>query len=221
MVVINEIDIQIIDNQNHKKMKTKVLTIAAIIALAFGTVNLSNAAPKKSNDAAIVLSVSKINKIEVHGNVQVYVSDGSQDQVKVYNHYYSENALVQNENGTLRISSYKAEKLVVWVTANELQSISAYDNADVTSFGKLSEIELDVNLFNSASAKLNLDSYSANINVNDRAKAELTGTATECDVHYATTSTVNHAAFTADRYTQVAKNNKPVVIDELQELANL
>ena len=110
---------------------------------------------------------------------------------------------------------------MVWVTANELQSISAYDNADVTSFGKLSEIELDVNLFNSASAKLNLDSYSANINVNDRAKAELTGTATECDVHYATTSTVNHAAFTADRYTQVAKNNKPVVIDELQELANL
>jgi len=202
-------------------MKTKVLTIAAIIALAFGTVNLSNAAPENNNNAAIVLSVSKINKIEVHGNVQVYVSDGSQDQVKVYNHYYSENALVQNENGTLRISSYKAEKLVVWVTANELQSISAYDNADVTSFGKLSEIELDVNLFNNASAKLNLDSYSANINVHDRAKAELTGTATECDVHYATTSTVNHAAFTADRYTQVAKNNKPVVIDELQELANL
>lgn len=137
-------------------MKKKVLTIAAIIALAFGTANLSNAATLKNDDgAAIVLNnVSRINKIEIHGNVEVYVSDGAEDRVKVYNKYYSENALVQSHNGILRITSYKAEKLVVWVTANELHSISAFDNASVSSFGKLSEIALDVNLYDKATAKL-------------------------------------------------------------------
>ena len=89
-------------------MKTQVITIAAIIALAFGTVNVSNAATKH-NTVTVLEKVSKINNIEVHGNVQVYVSDGPADQVKVYNDYYAENALVQSQNGTLRISSYKAE----------------------------------------------------------------------------------------------------------------
>jgi hypothetical protein len=221
MVVINEIEIQTIDNQNHKKMKTKVLTIAAIIALAFGTANLSNAATVKNNDDVVVLTnVSRISKIEIHGNVEVYVSDGAEDQVKVYNKYYSENALVQSSNGVLRIASYKAEKLVVWVTANELQSISAYDNATVASFGKLSEIALDVNLYNNATAKLNLDSYSANINVNDRAKAELTGAVNQCELHYAAGSTINHVNFTAEQFTQV-KNENTADTDGLQQLAVL
>jgi len=204
-------------------MKTKVLTIAAIIALAFGTANLSNAATvKNNNDAAIVLTnVSKINKIEIHGNVEVYVSDGTEDQVKVYNHYYAENALVQSQNGVLRISSYKAEKLVVWVTAKDLQAISAYDNANVTSFGKLSEISLDVNLFNNATADLNLDAYNANINVNDHAKAQLTGIANQCELSYSTGSTVNHVNFTAAQFNTVVKNDNPSAKDQLQELANL
>jgi hypothetical protein len=104
MVVINEI--QTIDNQNHKKMKTSLITIAAITVLALGTVNLSNAETKTTNDNAVVVlnNVSKINKIEIHGNVQVFVSDGTSDQVKVYNKYYSENALVQNENHTPKIN---------------------------------------------------------------------------------------------------------------------
>ncbi len=204
------------------KMKTKVLTIAAFVALAFGTANLSHAATiKNGNDAAIVLNnVSRISKIEVHGNVEVYVSDGAEDQVKVYNKYYSENALVQNQNGVLRISSYKAEKLVVWVTANELQSITAYDNATVTSFGKLSEITLDVNLFNNATAKLNLDSYSTTINVNDHAQVELAGTTEQCEVHYAAGSIVNHVNFAAVQYSQI-KNGAPADKEGLDELAVL
>ena len=202
-------------------MKTSIITIAAIIGLALGTANVSKAATT-NNDAAIVLNnVSKINKIEIHGNVQVYVSDGTEDQVKVYNHYYAENALVQSQNGVLRISSYKAEKLVVWVTANDLQSITAYDNADVKSFGKLSEIALDVNLYNNATATLNLDSYSASINVNDHAKAELTGAVNQCDLAYATSSTVNRVNFAAEKFNTSIKYSAPAAKDQLQELANL
>ena len=221
MVVINEI--QTIDNQNHKKMKTSLITIAAISVLALGTVNLSNAATTtNSNNAAVVLNnVSKINKIEIHGNVQVFVSDGTSDQVKVYNKYYSENALVQNENGVLRISSYTKDKLVVWVTANDLRSISVYDNAEVKSFGKLSVINLDVNLYNTSTATLDLDSYSASINVNDRAKANLSGTLTDCDLQYSNQTTVNQSALQAATMNNVKQIVKPVQHNSVDELATL
>jgi len=201
-------------------MKTQVITIAAIIALAFGTVNVN--AATKHNAATVLENVSKINNIEVHGNVQVYVSDGPADQVKVYNDYYAENALVQSQNGTLRISSYKAEKLVVWVIVNELKSINAYDNAEVSSFGKLAEIELNVNLFDNATANLNIDSYTADVNVNDHAKATLTGAASECNLTYAQAATVNHVNFTADHFNKsVKKEAKRSELDEMVALANL
>jgi hypothetical protein len=219
MGVINEI--QIIDNQKHNKMKTTVFTIAAILGLAFGTANLSKAAVNNDDAAVVLTNVSKINKIEIHGNVEVFVSAGNEDKVKVYNHYYAENALVQSQNGVLRISSYTAEKLVVWVTANQLQSISAYDNAAVESFGKLSGIALDVDLHNHATAKLELNSYSADINVNDNAKVELTGSVTECELNYAAGSTVNRANFTAEQLTHTSKADKTAPDNDLPELAIL
>jgi hypothetical protein len=125
-------------------MKTSIFTILAIVALAVGSTNSSFASVKNDNKevSTVLTNISQISKIEVHGNVELYVSDGNTDQVKVYNQYYAESALVQSQNGVLRISSYKAEKLVVWVTANDLRAISAYDNAAVKSFGSLSKIDL-------------------------------------------------------------------------------
>src|SRR6185437_103131 len=138
-------------------MKFKILSVIAVSVAALGISKSTYAAPAAGAKFTVVSEISNINKIEIHGNVELSVSDGSTDQVKVYNHYYSESALVQSKNGVLRITSYMPEKLVVWVTANDLRAISAYDNAEIKSFGKLSKIELDVDLHNNASAKLNLD----------------------------------------------------------------
>ena len=146
-------------------MKTTILTVATVLSLALATSTTTFAANKNISKVSTTLTdVKHISKIEVRGNVELYVSNGTTDNVKVYDKYYSENALVQNQNGVLRISSYKNEKLVVWVTAAELQSISAYDNATVKSFGQLSGINLDVNLYNRAVATLNIDAYTATIN---------------------------------------------------------
>ncbi|MFI5159596.1 MAG: GIN domain-containing protein [Sphingobacteriales bacterium] len=203
-------------------MKTSAIAIVAIAILALGTVNLSNATAKNNNDSAVVLNnTSKINKIEIRGNVQVFVSDGTCDKVKVYNKYYSENALVQSENGVLRISSYTKDKLVVWVTANDLRSISVYDNAEVKSFGKLSEIDLDVNLYNTATATLMLDSYSASINVNDQAKVNLSGNLDTCDLQYSNQTTVNQSGLKAASINSLKQFLKPVEHNEADELAIL
>ena len=197
-------------------MKTAIITIFSALVLVSGIANSTYAATAKNdnNTYTVLTDISAINKIEVHGNVELYVSDASTDQVKVYNKYYSESALVQSKNGVLCITSYKAEKLVVWVSANDLRSISAYDNAEVRSFGNISKIEFNVDLHDNASAKLNLDAYTANVTVKDNAKADLSGSATELNLNRDLESNVQNKNFSAAHYYQ----NKTVINNDLAEL---
>jgi hypothetical protein len=171
-------------------MKTPILTLFSALVLSSGIAKAQIATTVKSES---VTSVSAINKIEVHGNVELYISEGPADKVKVYNMYYAENALVHGAKGVLRISSYKAEKLVVWVTAADLRSIAAYDNSEVKTFGNESAIEFNVDLYNNASAKLNFESFSANITVNDLAKVELSGSSNEINIKYSHAENVNYS----------------------------
>jgi len=202
-------------------MKTIILTIATVASLIVGTANTTYATNRK--DVQTTLShVGNINKIEVRGNVEVYVTNGTKDAVTVNNNYYAESALIQDENGVLRISSYKTEKLVVYVTASDLRTISAYDNAEVKSDGRLAAIDLTINLYNNAYAGLTLDNYAANINVNDRAKADLAGTIVEYNLNYSNASTVNRAKLVATNTTEnkiveprIAKQLKPELADDL------
>jgi hypothetical protein len=194
-------------------MKTKIFSIITMFVVVFGITKSTSAAPANNTTVTILTDISTINKIEVHGNVELFISDGSADQVKVYNKYYSESALVQSKNGVLRISSYTPEKLVVWVTANDLRSVAAYDNAEVRSFGDISKIEFNVDLHNNASAKLNFDAYSANVTVSDQAKADLSGTANEFRLSRNVTSNVNKSNFSAVSFTE-KKINIPAEIKD-------
>ena len=155
------------------------------------------------NSAAIVLSdIKSINKIELHGNVQLFISDNAAEQVTVYNKYYAENALVQNSKGVLRISSYGTEKLVVWVSSDNLRTISAYDNAEVRSFGDVSKIEFNIDLHDNATAKLNFNAYSATVTLKDNAKIELSGTVNEFSLNHNTGSAIINNNFSAEHFTE-------------------
>jgi hypothetical protein len=193
---------QFIDNQKYNTMKTTILTIATAFALSLGLTKSTYAASANNSAVTVLTDITAINKIEVRGNVELFVSDGSTDQVKVYNKYYSESALVQSKNGVLRITSYSPEKLVVWVASNDLSAISAYDNSEVKSFGDLSKIEFTVDLHDNASANLNLDAFDANLTVTDRAKANLNGSADEFYLTHNVGSTVNNYNFKAAHYTE-------------------
>jgi hypothetical protein len=172
-------------------MKTSILTLAIALSSVLVINQAAFAGDKSHNEITVLNDIRNISKIEVHGNVELYLSDGITDNVKVYNSYYSENALVQNQNGVLKISSYKTEKLVVWVTVSNLCNLSVYDNAQAKSFGKLSALELNVNLYNNASAQLNLDTYSVNMTLNDHAKADIEGTTTEAAFGYDYSASLN------------------------------
>ena len=186
---------------NNKTMKTKFFSIITILAVILGFTATANASSLK--DAYTVLSdITAINKIEVHGNVELYISDAAADQVKVYDNYYSHSALVQNKNGVLSIASYNNEKLVVWVSANDLRSVSAFDNAQVKSFGNISKIEFNVDLHDNASAKLNLDAFNASVIVRDNAKADLTGSANQLNLNRDIESNVKSNNFAAAHRTE-------------------
>ncbi|HZY39583.1 MAG TPA: DUF2807 domain-containing protein [Mucilaginibacter sp.] len=190
-------------------MKTQIITILTALTLIAGVAETSKAAVAKSEDVTVLTDVSAINKIEVRGNVLLYISDGSADQVKVYNKYYAESALVKSRNGVLSIASYKAEKLVVWVTAADLSSIAAYDNSEVKTFGDVSKIEFNVELHNNATAKLSFDAITANVTLTDNAKADLSGTATEVYLTHSVGSSVNRTNLLTDRFTE-KKTGLPV-----------
>jgi hypothetical protein len=82
--------------------------------------------------------------------------------------------------------------------------VSAYDNAEVKSFGNLTKIEFDVDLHNNSSARINLEAYSANVTLSDHAKADLTGYANEFRITHNMASSVNSYNFTAVHF----KDNK-------------
>ena len=200
-------------------MKTKILSII-LLFVAIAGFSKSTYAAASNADYTLLKEIKAVNKIEVRGNVELFISDSPVEQVKVYNKYYSENALVQYSNGTLRITSYNAEKLIVWVSTDDLRAVTAYDNAEVRSFGKLSKIEFNLELHNNASANLNLDAYSANVKLSDHAKAELSGNATEFGLTANGNSTVVKNDFKAEYATDnkintvTAANNDDITILE-------
>ena len=116
--------------------------------------------------------------------------------------------MVQDENGVLRITSYSSQKLVVWVTVNQLAKLSAYDSAEVKSFGKLSSIDLDVKLFNNASAKLDMDTFTAAISLDGFTKADLTGRITEGNIRYTHSSFLNIAGLDVTHLIKTVKFHK-------------
>jgi len=203
-------------------MKTIILSIATALTILVSVSSNTFAASKKDGGVTattLLTNVNNINQIEVHGNVQLYVTNGVSDQVKVYDSYYNQNALVQTQNGVLRISSYKNEKLVVWVTVNDLKAISAYDNAVVESFGKFSALEFNLNLNNNATATFDMDCVEAKIAVNDNAKANITGKANQSSVVVNQAATLNTSKFAAEQNVTKVIRPKVIIADALDQLA--
>jgi hypothetical protein len=179
-------------------MKTNLLKIATLLFM-LSAGNTSFAGTSENGQSYTELTwIRNFTKIEVHGNVQLHLLSGDKCRVEMNSTYFDHNALVQVENGVLRITCYRAERLNVWVTADDLRSLSAYDNVLVQTEGKFSALEFDVELYNKAKADLNLDCFAANVKLNDRSMADITGTAIESDLTSNYAATLNAAEFTAD-----------------------
>jgi len=184
-------------------MKKTILTAAIALTTVFGiSLSASAITGSKTEISTTLTEVSNINQIEARGNVQLYLTTGNQDKVTVYNNYYADNALVQQQNGALRITSYAADKLVVWVTVNDLSKLSAFDGAQVKSFGKFSALDLTIDLHNNAFAQLDMETYNTSVTLTGHAGANLSGSAQSSTLQYDRSSYLNTTAFIAESVTE-------------------
>jgi hypothetical protein len=182
-----------------KNLKKGILAIAMI---AIFTSTLSATTISASNEKKALTTISnaqKISKLEVKGNVNVFITQGSTNSVKVYDNYYSENAYIQNDNSTLRITSYGDTKLSVWVTVTELNEIEASDYAQVFSTNTINSLDLKITLNNHSSAKLDLDAYQLNTKIAGNANLELLGKTELLQNNVSNNANVDLRKFTASK----------------------
>lgn len=154
-----------------KNLISAVLTTVVLTSSAFASTDEQ----KNTNTVTILNQVKNINKLVVSGNVEVFLIQAPIESVKVYDSYYSKNALVQQEAGVLRISSFQKEPLQVAVYVNNISSIQASDNASVKTFGKVAFLSLDVILKDKATADIDAKTVSLFTSVKDNASLTLSG----------------------------------------------
>lgn len=183
-------------------MKTAIHTIAAIIFLMILASHPSFARNENNHNKKLISlpGVSRVNKIEARGKIDLYIMYGDSDKVEVNECYYQQNALVQVEKGILRITSYNDERIKVWVTVNDLRNLLAYDEVYILSIGRLSTLDLTIELNDQAYAKLNIDCFTTDIRLDDNSKADLEGFAMNSNLLVNYSATANITNFIADTF---------------------
>ena len=200
-------------------MKTTFLKIATVLFILTAATKTFAANLVVNPQSTNLTWINNFYKVEVHGNVHLHLLSGEKNSVKMNGNYYDHNALVQVENGVLRITCYKTERLDVWVTVYDLSDLTAYDDVLINTVGKLSVLDLNVELFDKAKADLNLDCFCSHVKLNDSSLADISGTAMESDIAVNYASTLNSTNFTAD---QISKNRvAPAQKTTVEYAANL
>lgn len=159
-------------------MKT---SLKKLFALFTGIILLLNTAALKAaepvNHITTLRSVKDIRKIVVSGNVNLLLVQDNKESIKVYDKHYSKNALVQQQGGTLRISSFSDRPLSIVVYVKELNAIEANNEAKVKTQGCFRLLNLDVRLKDSASADINAKTVSLFTSVKGTSALKIAGSA--------------------------------------------
>lgn len=201
-------------------MKTSIKNLFAAIL----TVAISASAPafvnaKEAKKVTVVGEVKKFNKLNVAGNVEVILVQSQNQSVKVYDNYYAKNALVQEKNGELRISSFDKETLTVVVYANQLNEITVSDNAVVKTNGKFNALSLTVNLKDQSKAVLNTNTIDLFANVTGKSNLTLSGNTTDYNASINNVAAISMDKFAAENSSIQSKNTvvaqKQVTSNEL------
>ncbi|RZJ81186.1 MAG: hypothetical protein EOO47_05125 [Flavobacterium sp.] len=183
-----------------KSLFAATLSLVVLTSSAFASTDV------KTAKVTELKTVKNINKLVVNGNVEVLLVQAPDENVKVYDSYYSNNALVQQQNGELRISSFQKEKLKVAVYVRNLSSIEASNNATIKTCGKVGFLSLDITLKDGATADINANTINLVTRVKDQSSLKLSGTTTE---HYAVLSSsakLNMENFVADNTSVKTEN---------------
>ena len=202
-------------------IKSLIALTITTLALTASTISVKAADP---NQVTVLTQAKKLNKINVSGNVELILVQSADESVKVYDNYFTKNALIQEKDGELRISSFNKETLSVVVNVSDLSSITASGNAKITTYGKFNALSLDVYLSDQANAVLNTNTISLFANLNGQSNLSLTGTTTEYNAVMGSVATVSMKKYIAattniqSKGISIAKINKAKSLKRIQSL---
>jgi hypothetical protein len=203
-------------------MKTSIKSLIALtittLALTTATVNVKAA---EVNQVTVLSQVKKVNKISVSGNVELILVQSADESVKVYDSYFSKNALVQQKDGELRISSFNKETLTVIAYVSNLSAISASDNSTVKTFGKFNTLSLDVTLSDEAKATLNTNTVSMYAQLNGKSNLSLTGSTSDYNAVMGSVASVSMSQFVANSTNIQSKSNTVAIAKKATSLEDL
>ena len=131
------------------------------------------AEPEKTS--TVLPAIKNISKIAVSGNVELILIQDVTDHVKVYNDYYANNALVQEKDGVLQISSFNREKLTVMVHVKNLSALEVKDKSTVKTYGSFYLLNLDIALRDQAKADIDVNTIMLTTKVSGDAQLNLAG----------------------------------------------
>ncbi len=191
------------------------ISIKNLFALALTAIVLTSSANVYAADGeknvTVLNQIKHINKINVSGNVALIIVQSDTESVKVYDDYYAKNALVQEKDGVLNISSFEKETLTVVAYINNLSEIEASENATVVTQGKLNTLSLSVILKDSASATLNTNTVALYSNVKNNASLTLSGLTDDYSSVMGNLAKVTMEKFSAENSNIITKNETMVL----------
>ncbi|WP_316737986.1 GIN domain-containing protein [Pedobacter aquatilis] len=158
------------------KNSIKNLFAAALVMVTLSGATVVANATEISGNYTAINQVKNINKISVSGNVKLILVQDSKESIEVFDKYYANNALVQQQGSELRISSFAKEALTVIAHVNNIRTIEASNTSSVATSGKFNLLDLEVILKDKASATIKANTVNLYTTVNDGTNLNLEGT---------------------------------------------
>ncbi len=203
-------------------MKTSIKTLGIAALTSLVSIIAFSGSASANEKITLLNKIGKFNKLTVSGNVDVLIVQSPESRVTVYDDYYAKNALVQEKNGELRISSFEKKPLSVVVYTNQLTEINASDQATVNTQGVFKTICLEVNLKNEAKANLNTSTLDLFAQLDNDANLELSGDAVDYNVVMNDNTSIKTDKFKSDntsisaKKTVIAQKAAPLSLEDLK-----
>ncbi|RYD77252.1 MAG: hypothetical protein EOP55_09705 [Sphingobacteriales bacterium] len=158
------------------KNSIKTLFVAALTVVALSSATTKVNATEVNSSYTALTKVKNITKIAVSGNVKLILVQDGKESIEVFDKYYANNALVQQQGSELRISSFSKDALTVIAHVNNISSIEASNTSSVLTSGNFNLLNLNIVLKDKATATVNTNTVSLTTIINDGTSLNLLGT---------------------------------------------
>jgi hypothetical protein len=159
------------------KTLTKTLFAAALTAVLFTSSAMTTFAAEPISTMTIASPITDFNKIWVSGNVKIVLTQGDKQSVVSTYNFDAAKTSVMSKGQTLYINSMESGQVTLNITVNDLQRVEAYGQSVVVTSNNFDVKNLQLFLYQSATAKIKTTAESLYTVVKEDAVLKLNGTA--------------------------------------------